>query len=86
MQEYWVNVYRNPTTNSAHLGTKHINKEFCIKCSRLDDWVPIYRIHVKMKPVKQNMKIFGVDILGVYTGDGALKRITEFADKSDWMG
>lgn len=48
LKEYWVNVYLNPLTNSAHPGAKHSNKMLCIQYSLWDDWKPIYRIHVKM--------------------------------------
>lgn len=59
MKEYWVNVYSFPPDliNSSPIsyGLKHNNKEDCIKeCVDWGVWiqVPIYRIHVKMKPVK----------------------------------
>lgn len=74
-KEYWINVYLNPLTNAAHCGAKWLNKSQCIQHSKWDDWICLYRIHVKMdggynkRKIKLLMKIFG-KVPGVHWGDG----------------
>lgn len=81
MQEYWVNVYYTGIGEQQHhcreKAIYYAELAYYRKC--------LYRIHVKMK---QNIKVFGVDIPGVYAGDGAPKpnHRPKYTNKSDWMG
>lgn len=49
MQEYWVNVYKNVAPYCCHKWDSEIAAAYGMSATSYD--YPIYRIHVKMKPV-----------------------------------